>query len=148
MSPTTITGVRLPFIRSVRMNRKAAASAVRRIVEMADPRLVACFLYVASSGLKPTLLEHLGRSLRLEVADINMDSLVILARPDGEVQDRTREAMDAHADGGGGISPELLRTNFFGKSSIHSACPSIRPFLTMPAQTMRVPSMSKGTSRS
>ncbi|PII37670.1 hypothetical protein T190_31300 [Sinorhizobium meliloti CCBAU 01290] len=39
-----MTGVRVPFICSVRMKRNAAASAVRRIVEIAAPMLVACFL--------------------------------------------------------------------------------------------------------
>ncbi|MCY1374314.1 hypothetical protein D9M69_616500 [compost metagenome] len=42
MSPSTITGVSLPFICSESRKRSAVASAVRRMVEIAAPMPVAC----------------------------------------------------------------------------------------------------------
>ncbi len=51
MSPNTITGLSLPRIKPVRRKRSADASAVRRMVDSAAPRLVWCGRYTSRCAL-------------------------------------------------------------------------------------------------
>ncbi len=139
-SPSTSTGVTVPFMALVSRMRSAVASAVRRIVASAAPRAFACGLNVAGSALNHASSKTRSGSLDFRWATNTSVSGGCSRRASWKCSTgREKRGMVTVTSGVWASLPLDCSRSSAGNVSIHSGVPRSRPLRTSAPQTIREP---------